>query len=210
MKILEIISPQLSFDRSEKRFQPEKDRDSRHIGTGAYARVTQDDDPHMVNRVSRGDRETRLDAYWVYAKYIMKHELWKNPFFPRFYAMNTKVYASDEKIKSAKMEKLESLQGASEDEGIFLYRKLFGEEVFAFNREKFSDRIEREAETLQLVGNSKNYNKQYLQALKIINQIAKKEKFHIDIWHEDLMFRRGPYGIQLVITDPFISHEMLS
>lgn len=204
MKILEIISPQISFNRSQERFQS-NDRNGKRIGSGAYATVTQDDDPHMVNRTSRGNRETRLDAYWVYARYIMKYELWKNPYIPRFYAMNTKVYADDQKIKSAKIEKLQELSSISEDEGIFLYIKMFGENVSTFDREKFSNRIEKEVESLTMANRS-DYDQHYVKAVKIIHQIAKKERFHIDIWHEDLMCRRGPHGIQLVITDPFISH----
>lgn len=220
MHILEILQPTAGFSQIDKRLNPvigmSYKKNPKHIDSGTYALVSKDDDPHMVNRVSRGDEETRRDAYWVFVKYIVKHKLWENPYFPRLYSQHTTVYSDKQgkktsvfsdkqKMKSAKIEKLNNLNELRTQEGIFLYKKIFGEDVNNFDKDKIADRIEKEVESLSFVGDSSKYDVNYIKAAKILHNIASKEKFILDIWYSNIMFRRNNYGVQLVFTDPFSS-----
>ena len=42
-----------------------------------------------------------------------------------------------------------------------------------------------------------------IKALDIIRGIGEKNKYALDIHYDNVMARRGPHGLHLVITDPF-------
>jgi len=46
-------------------------------------------------------------------------------------------------------------------------------------------------------------NEDWLEAYNWVQSVAKKEGWYMDLHSENWMFRRTPYGPQLVIIDPF-------
>lgn len=206
MHILEIIEPHIQTVRSNTPSN-ELGRDTKspsYIDSGNFSVVHQDEDPHMVSKTARGAKESRIDGYWVFVDYVLRYKLWENPYFPRIYGKKTTTHTQNNaSIKNVTMEKLHSHNTLSEEEGIFLYKKMFGENIDKFDVEDLGMRIEEEVGTGKASGNAKSYDKNYIKAIRILHNISKKEKTYIDIWEENLMYRRGRYGVQLVITDPF-------
>ena len=208
MHILEIIEPRMRTIRSQGPIPPgENNKSKNFIDSGNFSMVHQDDDPHMVKKTARGAKESEIDGYWVFVNYVLKNKLWENPYFPRFYKQDTRVYQGNRKIKDVTMEKLHPLTKISQEEGQFLYRKVFGEEVDKFDYEDFAARIEDEVSYGKFKGNVSNYDSNYASAVKTLHKMASKHNLGVDIWEENLMVRRGRTGVQLVITDPF-AHRM--
>jgi len=207
MHILELIDPKIQSKRYSGEFKPKTGIEYRkkpgHIEVGTFSIVDQDHkDPHMIKKTARGEKETRTDGFWIYAKYIIKFKLWNNPYFPRIYSKKTFTDKKDQSINRVQMEKLHPPSSLSKAEIGFLFRKIFGEEVEETSYEKLTDRIEKEVERKSFK-NKNNYDSSYVKAVKILHKISTKHSLTVDIWGDNIMIRRGPHGVQVVITDPF-------
>lgn len=212
MQILEIINPTIKQGNYSGVFRDSNrnhDKDPGFLGSGNFSVVSQDrSDPHMVTKTARGTKETEIDGFWIYSQYILKYKLWENPYFPRIYAKKTFTDKTRKSINRAQIEKLTPPSDLNDSEIAFLYRKMFGEEVDPkktnHNVHTLSTRVEEEVVSKSFKNKDK-YDSSYVRAVTILHKIAGKHDLIIDIWGDNIMIRRGPHGVQLVITDPFSS-----
>lgn len=176
------------------------DDEAEIMGSGYYARVhASKRDPHMVIKTT--DKDT--DPYDSYVSELLDSEKWKsNPHFPRIYAQGTQN-------KKYVMEKLVSWQELDRTELIDYFMNNFNEDDFGSDRE-FTSHIakSRLVDVMAIIMDSDNFkerinNETLLEAVLWVRRLAKFLHVNFDLHKNNFMWRRGPHGIQLVITDPF-------
>jgi len=218
--ILEIIEPRVKNFQSNREFKTRpfnwhKDKkDPRHLGSGYFSKVRSTNDPHVVKKSSvettTGNPELD-DAYWDYVDLIIKNKLWENPYFPRVYKKTSMRGKEDTGHHSVEMERLESIEKATKDDLLPITRKAFNkkgrEKITSDVKEKKISPITAISRVLDNAVNSGNLSlikdDELAKALKILNLYAKNSSVGVDIHEENIMARRTPVGIQLVISDPF-------
>jgi len=212
MKILtltEIIEPRLKKKKVGWEFgDMRKFKSDASIGHGHFSVVTLDDDPHFVNKRSFRvvDPKDTHDAYWGYVYYIIKNKLWQNPYFPRIYDVKRIVDKDGKMHFTAKMEKLHPFN-PNDIEGTVLplVRRMLTKEA----RLEFGNITGQDLLTLiESAVAGDDYLKyikddQLIDAIKKLQYYRNKHPTLIDIWSDNVMIRKSPYGPQLVFTDPF-------
>lgn len=220
--ILELIEPQERNFTTNKMFKDRpwayhKEKNNPvNLGDGNFSKVRKTKDPHVVKKSSiqakTGNPEVD-DAYWDFVDLILRNKLWENPYFPRIYKKTSLKGANDTGHSSVEMEKLESIENASKDEILPMLRKTLnktGREYVA-KASKSSRKRSAWADSFALVldmaietGNvSYIKDEELIKALKILHRHGKKTGALPDLHSENIMGRRTPYGLQLVLADPF-------
>jgi hypothetical protein len=215
----ELFPTQLNTTNTNRTLQ-DKPMAQGDVGTGTYSSVSaKKNDPFLVRKTSDTFQGPQYDAkeqdgYWTYIEGIVKNpELKDNPFFPRVYNIKTIKDPRGKAIYRADIEKLEPLTSLDKSLVIRYFASIL-------NKEKTKEYLEKHrvrsqdgiiAECVYLIDKSAsegNYdfinNAQLAEALQYIHSLS--NKFGVDIHSENIMFRRGSYGLQLVITDP-LSHS---
>ena len=199
----------------------EKNKDDPTVGR--YSQVKPDtNDPHMVNKKSFDpikDLETN-DGYFYYINKISESGIADgNPYFPRVYDVNVYRDSTGKATFDAKIEKLEHSDNLSEEELLLVANHCFKDFEDAMKRKAaYGGTLERKIPTKKLLIlktismllydslRHQGYVKDPMlaDAMKFIDELYRKNKKVDEDLHEDnFMFRRGRYGLQLVITDPF-------
>ncbi len=188
------------------------------LGDGLYSVVVSDQDqPGTVKKLSYGYRgngytfESLLkDGYFNYVMAMAENNRmdW-NPYLPKIYSI--KFFESKDNLIAftIEMERLFPIEELSNEEIGFIGDKIF---------EDFSERLERQGSDNWLddlmryiEAASKGYGHAYgikiidsrfRHAMSIISKLRRSNKGGIDIHEGNIMFRRTPYGPQLVISDP--------
>lgn len=197
----------------------------KHIGTGAFASTySHQDRPEDVRRVSKP--QTIKDGYWAYVRALKDHPDSGNPYFPKFregteYHQRSGHTMTNRSVLSVKMERLRQLNELSEIEIESVLERWFGEQwkkslsvIYGIDVYEISswwnspafvlvDIMRREIDS-QLTSNSKLKDCQLVDALKFIKDlvIASRDGLALDLGTNNVMYKRSPYGIQLVLTDP--------
>lgn len=190
-------------------------------GEAAYARVY--DLPKETNSVLKIARhpegKVEMDGYLSFAKRVMKMD---NPYFPKIDELDQKQVDGDgEPFFTVKMEKLNKLTELSNDEIYASLARIFGHDLSDHHRRQFvlqnTKELQRERKDVLQIALATFLEKaiqedkfmalihdtELLQALKML-RIFWKNHHYLDVDnHDNIMFRRTPYGAQLVFTDPF-------
>jgi len=219
--ILELIEPEVKNYNTNKTFKDrpynyhKEKNDPKVLGSGNFSKVRTTSDPHLVKKSSvettTGNPE-KDDSYWDFIDFLLKNKLWENPYFPRVYKKTSMHGKEDTSHHSVVMEKLEPISNAEHDDLLAIIRKSFNEK----GREEIKNRYSEErgyklpdsiAKILDDAVHRGNLSfikdEQLEKALKILNLYAKHSKVGVDIHSENIMVRRTPVGLQLVISDPF-------
>lgn len=226
MLLEELINPEIK-NRKINKFTNIPDNKN-VLGSGFFSRVYKDKDPHLVTKSTKTDAynlET-YDVYWYYIRKIVESKINEhNPYFPRVYGVTSyklksptnKIDAKSE-MRNAKIEKLESLHSFNRDKELLIpillrIRNKKYLMKYLNTDENFSDINGLDIMTfitgfvrddIALRNDDEHIDdKLYLQAIKFIRNISKKA-YNVDIHMDNLMIRRTPYGLQLVITDPLV------
>lgn len=143
MKLNEIISSEINKPKSYSGefYNPDHDEESYydyrrkrnrnsnnkdHLGAGMYSTVKDDKkDPHMVVKYQHRPVAGNLEGGFLFAKYVMQHNLWENPCFPRFYNLDQYVDSANASINKLQMEKLTALDKISMQEYLILIETTF-------------------------------------------------------------------------------------
>lgn len=232
MKLFELFEPiRKTIDTRKKNtsLNQAASHDTKHepknlLGSGAFSHVTSSKDEHMVNKTSRGKPTLRglKDAFWDYADTLIHQGIWKeNPYFPRFYSIKEYKTQDGTRYKGT-MEKLVPLDKVSPDAALGWLHKTFDIECLK-SRVYYSNVLSDNASIND--DEEKNFYmgkiiveiftdldsfKQCIIDEKLTEAIAWLEKqawamgMDFDFHSGNVMFRTGPYGGQLVFSDPFV------
>ena len=175
-----------------------------HLGTGHFSSVYTNPkrSPHDARKVSRPRDFRQIDGFY---HYMVELEKWPdngNPYFPRFSAIKIYHGPEDMTVYSAQMEKLFPAKSGM-TERIALFRRIFGDEK-AESYAKRHSLFEVIEAAINEYGNLSDsiVDKDLLSAAAFIRRVSEKHSAGVDIHSDNLMFRRGRYGLQVVISDP--------
>ena len=219
-----------------------RDPDTEYVGGGSFADAFANPKrtPHDIRKLSNRPRDAHdIDGFFYYIKALEQNPDNTNPYFPRF--RQIKIYINrddaqwsdgetdprrDEITYSAQMERLEDLRLISKKERKAIYRRIFGD-----NFKKAMKSLKRVPDhpygepmltviqqAVKHAGSRAGLNgymvdEDFIRATTFIKKIADKYSIGLDLHDENIMFRRGPTGLHLVLTDPLsfvhsgISHQ---
>ena len=206
--LMELIEPQVrSYDMS-KRSMRDRSNTGNDAGEGVFSTVKQDRDPHLVKKTSKYAEDTHKDGYWFFIKNVIDHKLWENPYFPRVYQFK-KFSKGDDAHYRVQLEKLVDLNSISKKELYAMARKVFGESGMKDVIEKEEDIIQIPAALEHLCENlydgeihTEGLDPDLVSAIATLRKMN-ANKFEYDLHRENIMARRGPHGLHMVIVDPF-------
>lgn len=188
-----------------------------HLGSGVattvYQKKTQ---PHEVKKITFHVVDFYESYLFEFLKVCIEHQ--GNPFFPKIYSVQVlrerdhgyfAVYVT--------MEKLHQLEDLTWGEISFLYRKLFDisvkkatelrairdkEDAIIFLARLVKTQVDK-IHGLNVPAYGVKPSPQLEMALRELGSILKKVPgAFADIHKDNIMFRRTPYGVQLVLSDP--------
>jgi hypothetical protein len=158
------------------------------------------------SRVLNRTREN--DGFNDYIEYLINNNLTDNIHFPKIYNIKTITDKTDHKIHSYTIEKLIETEALSEPElDAFIENNLseawqghlnWAVEPFRKFIEILSDCIEGKRSASNILS-----NKELIDAVNILHQAKNELKLENDLSVYNVMWRRTPYGMVLVFTDPF-------
>lgn len=229
MNIIELLEApfQTSFDQKkttkdlknfkqspiDKKKMGEKnwlDRTHKH---GAYSIVRDDKtDSHMVNKTSREAETMGKDPFVEFVKYIYKNGYRDNVHMPRVYNVKEIFDDNSKAIHKIKIEKL--TDGKDIDKEVMTnyiksiadenwYRNFVDDDgnihyttVSHFVTAGIHDEIHGKSCSEYITSDS------LVEACQIVSEAVRDLGGNVDTHHNNLMFRMGPYGIQVVFSDP--------
>lgn len=181
------------------------------IGSGHFSNVFNHKDEHMVKKMSNSTDSAEGDQYWTYVDRLITTKIWEeNPFFPRIYSIkryeleNRQLYKGimEKLIPASSIEKdilddyLKSLMNSQDlNSAIDAYEY--------FNRNKnvvnafgmIVEDIINGRKSIDIITNDA-----LAEAIDWLR--ANRDMGSLDIHGDNIMFRRGKTGIQLVFADP--------
>jgi hypothetical protein len=209
MLLNEIIQTDIrNINLPNRKFKPSKAQED-SIGKGRYSTVRNDPkDPHMVIKKTKFDKGTTAyhnkDVYPQFIDALINSDQKMNPYFPRIYGMKSYTDKSDDKLNKFNIEKLEDLRELSAEEMDHIIGLIMDDDVrkaWKVDNERMlawfiSEAIKKNSVRKEIK------DRNLYNALTFLSEFLKKNWF-LDLHSENMMFRRTPYGPQLVITDPF-------
>ena len=217
--------------------------DAEYVGGGSFADAYSNPKrtPHDIRKLSNQPRNAHdLDGFFYYIKALEKNPDNDNPYFPRF--RQIKVYIDrdefdgwstgetdprrDEITYSTQMERLEDMRTLTKRENEAIKRRIFGDNYD--DAQRSLDTVDHHSfgqELLTVIDQAINHagsraglngyivDEDFVRATAFIKKIANKYSIGLDLHDENIMFRRGPTGVHLVLTDPLsfvhsgISHQ---
>ncbi|WAX21561.1 hypothetical protein [Stenotrophomonas phage RAS14] len=197
--------------------------------SGAFSSVKDDKrDPHMVKKYHHGpmeddtpEAEVGEDAYVYFAQWLADQNV-TNPHMPRIYDIKKIQDSTGKFIYKYQVEKLNSATELGLEELMNVFGQHFVSDTTA---QQVADELDFESgvdtpdnkkilihvmgrfcEDMVKQGSNNIKSDSLREALMLIQKFLKDHKgkmFGLDIENSgNIMFRRGPHGLQLVITDP--------
>lgn len=212
--LLELVEPTLTRKNTNLRFRAGNDDDDSALGQGNYSTVKNDrSDPHMVRKHHHTPIDGRVDDGYVdFVNYLIKNKA-QAVNLPRIYDIKEITDRSGQKIYKYQLEKLNSYNDISLEELQALINRSIDAEYEVEdsvneggNKRHLLRQFGRDLEKCLLSGDYSRIRDEEL--IKTLQTIAKYLETKKDAWLDmgnsgNLMFRRGPTGLQLVLADPF-------
>lgn len=220
-RLIEIIEPQVSrqnysgtFQGTRKHTDYESDDsmsvDKGMVGRGYFSTVAADKkDPHMVKKYTTNFDSD--DVFDLYVRFIIKNKLHENPYFPRIYNFKEIQDKKGQTPYKYQIEKLQNITNLDKKEFEFIFDKIFGDGFFSkyVAGERTEQMAFRLADVVETAAKedveSKIEDEDFKKATRLIRMFVNSKKCdgcRIDLHQNNIMARRTPYGVQLVITDP--------
>ena len=201
------------------------------IGRGAFFDVEDDErDDHVVIKKSRfaTDRYTpehETDAFDAFVELIIEHDMTSNIHFPRIYAKTTNVDSGKKAHREYSIERLTPHGVIGKKHLIIAYKQLYANELQA--EKDLSEVIKSEEPdwpyTIEdamteamgyrvedMISGStpiSTYSVELDSAIEFLRMCYTDSKYsgqlYLDLQPDNIMFRRTPYGYQIVFNDPF-------
>lgn len=216
MKIFEIVSTNYKNTNNGKD-TPDYLIDPLAPNSGATGKVSNDDDPFMVNKEYYFPlKPGKKDGYKIYVDSIAKNNLSsKNPFLPRVYEVSLAKTPKGNDLPTFKMEKLQTLTSIDDSMLFGIANSLFNDATsLAYTAGLLDSNPDSGEITDHCLANMIKYvlkfhkfdeikNSKFKEALLFINELAEENKLSLDLHANNFMIRPTSHGPQLVITDPF-------
>lgn len=213
-QLLELVEPTLTRKNTNLRFRAGNDNDDTALGQGNYSTVKNDrNDPHMVRKHHHTPVDDRVDDGYVdFVNYLIKNKI-QDVNLPRIYDIKEITDPSGQKIYKYQIEKLNSIKDISLKELQALINRSI-DANYHVDTIKNEDTYKRELlrqfgrdleNCLKASDYSRIKDEELIKTLQTIKDYTEtKEDTWLDMGNAgNLMFRRGPTGLQLVIADPF-------
>lgn len=189
----------------ELNFNHEWKRSKAELGRGVFAKVTADKkDPHMVNKRTiqpmGPEHRVKADGFNQYVRMLKANDVMDNIHFPKVYKATTSTDKTGTHRDSYTIEVLEKLSSISKEEFEALAERCFFRPVY--DADALAERV---SEACESAYGRKSYIKMetLLEACEIVERFSHESDFQLDLHEGNLMVRRTPMGLQLVISDPF-------
>ncbi len=194
-----------------------RDPKVKHLGSGSFASAyTHKDRPHDIRRISAPSIEP--DAYHKYIDALKKSPDYDNPYFPQIHEVTkyTGGVEGKETVLSVKAGRLRRISELRTEEIQAVFERWFGEDyenVLAkeyplggtgaqagdLSYYMFPALVRKIIEEKKF--RKKVVDQDLLRAAIFISKLL-TNKVRTDLGINNLMYRRSPSGIQIVITDP--------
>ena len=195
--------------------------DSEHVGGGSYGDAWGNPSrtPQDIRKLSNKPRHRDgIDGFYFYMLELENHSDNTNPYFPRIrqakiYIEPAKIAKNDKITYSVQMERLPNVIGninSKEEEAVMT--RLFGENVEVVNKlldemshpygQKLLTVIQNAIKNPTNTMNTVLVDDEFKRAAAFIREVSEKYNLGYDLHDDNIMLRRGPSGIHLVITDP--------
>lgn len=211
--LLDLVERQVATELEQRPFHGNL-RDSSRGKRSAFASGRPDrSDPHMFQKYNHrplgGRDEYGADGYEAFIRYLLENDI-DNPHFPVVYGIKKITDKNGKYINKYNVERLQEFDTLERDDINLIIRNNF--EDMAQGEFEGMPRIDMLDTVAALIEDTVsrfplhiNYFRQdsLKEALEILHNIANAKRFHVDIHRGNLMVRRGPVGLQLVINDPF-------
>lgn len=191
------------------------------VDSGHYSTVyTSKENPHDVVKGTSGNARLE-DGYEAFLRALADNEEMRdNIYMPRIRTARVIRSTKDPSKKRllVRLERLNNLSALSEREAYDMLVRLIGRDnARQFYKELLSYDAERNKMKTSwpwllkefltdYAYNTSDYqviDEEFLKAYKWVKQVAKEGNWQMDLYGENWMFRRTPYGPQLVMIDPF-------
>ncbi len=175
------------------------------LGRGAFSKVRPDqNDPHMVQKQSvvplGKAHQDKEDGFAGFVRMMLENDLMDNIHFPKIYKAQKTTDTTGTHRNSYTMEKLEPLTSLSREEAAALEERHmnpgYDEDFALYERIYDACRSSRAREMYIKMDSLK-------EACETLDELDDISDFRLDINRGNLMVRRTPHGLQLVISDPF-------
>lgn len=212
--LLELVEPTLTRKNTSLRFRAGNDDDESALGQGNYSTVKNDrNDPHMVRKHHHIPIDDRVeDGYVDFVNYLIENKI-QGVNLPRIYDIKEITDRDGQKIYKYQLEKLLPVKAISFEELQSLINRTIDAEYETEddvneegNKRHVLRQFGRDLEKCLSAGDYRRIkDEELINTLQTIkNYIGTKKDTWLDMGNVgNLMFRRGPTGLQLVITDPF-------
>lgn len=222
MKIRNLLEALFNTEvEPDRRFhgylRQDKDKTSDRAYGSAFSKVKDiRDEPHMVKKYNHrpmdvnAHKKLSVDGFNFFIEQIIEKGETDNIHFPRVYSMKKIVDDDNQFIHTYNVEKLIPSSALSKEELLKVCEELFGAdgEALGYSKAGLEDIIIGKINyALQYHDYDDIESESLIEALKILNDIVKsavklKRSHCLDLHLQNIMYRRTPIGIQLVLNDP--------
>lgn len=179
--------------------------------TGGFSNVVPDADPHMVKKSSNTPMEPgETEGFRAFIEYIVKNGLTDNPHFPKVYSVKKIVGRDGKYIDSYKTEKLLTRNDVDFEEFRDFVQTTIKPEHLTWkfsnaknNREMMdylADNIRHECFEKSNIFTLDSLN----EACAIIDEMVESLNGANDLHGGNVLLRRTPFGLQVVLNDPLV------
>lgn len=225
MKIEKLLEELIQAQRTEQKYNgilrksiPNSDHPN-FLGRGKFSTVRNDKtDPHLVKKsnIAPSEQDDDGDGFNIYIKYIHEQKLQDNIHFPRVYTAKKISDKTGKYIYKYTLEKLEEWGALSAKEFEYIVENMFdglASEGQNYDFNDFTTRVRTVKAASKIIQKACLGRDDGLEMLKpddlyeaclTISNIAEIYDMRPDVHPANIMFRRTPHGVQLVITDPLL------
>ncbi len=188
----------------------------KHLGSGSFASAyAHEDRPHDIRRISKPAVDP--DAYLKYIEALKNNPDYDNPYFPQIHEVTKYTGDADSRgvqtVLSVKAGRLHRLDTLNNKEVHAVLERWFGENYSNVMKKMFHYDLQGISsyylipDVVRKLIEKKRFRKEVvdqelLRAINFMDKEVLKKGVQSDIGVNNLMFRRSPSGIQIVLTDP--------
>lgn len=213
MKITKILEAPHTTNIIDRKSKGSLKKYSKEVGeqpSGMFSTIAKDREPHFVRKYSRNKlRQNQIDGFKQFVQYLLDTKNTDNPHFPRIYEMKTVRDKEGYRIESYRVEKLIEYTEIEPDILIQYALSLingFSESDLPYAASAhlvLTQSIERAVNKANRPFKDDTLNDACVIVSDAIANLSNEfDRVVNDLHSGNVMYRRTPHGIQVVINDP--------